>query len=177
MIGATLAAQPGRIIVLAAKSIVVTVVVLAAGTIGTLASLAVGRALLPGNGFTAANGYPALSLADGPTLRAAAGTVLYLALVGLLSVGVGAAVRDTAGAVTGVLTVLYLAPVIAQFVSDPGWSERLQRLAPMTAGLTVQATRGLDRLPIGPWAGLGVLAAYAGAALLIGGLLFRLRDA
>ena len=46
----------------------------------------------------------------------------------------------------------------------------------MTAGLAVQATTGLPGLPISPWAGLGVLAAWTGAALLAGGLLLRLRD-
>ena len=45
------------------------------------------------------------------------------------------------------------------------------------AGLAIQATRGLDRLPIGPWAGLGVLAAYAGAAMLWGAIAFQVRDA
>src|SRR5260221_12970221 len=47
----------------------------------------------------------------------------------------------------------------------------------MTAGLAIQATTGLSGLPISPWAGLGVLAAWAAAALLAGGLLLRLRDA
>jgi ABC-2 type transport system permease protein len=47
----------------------------------------------------------------------------------------------------------------------------------MNAGLAVQATRHLGALPIGPWPGLGVLAAWAAAALLAGGLLLRLRDA
>ncbi len=47
----------------------------------------------------------------------------------------------------------------------------------MSAGLTVQATRGLDAMPVGPWQGLAVLAAYAGAALLLGGVLFQVRDA
>ena len=47
----------------------------------------------------------------------------------------------------------------------------------MTAGLEIQASTGLRGLPIGPWAGLGVLAAWAAAALLAGGLLLRLRDA
>jgi ABC-2 type transport system permease protein len=46
----------------------------------------------------------------------------------------------------------------------------------MTAGLSIQATSGLSRLPLSPWAGLGVLAAWAAAALLTGGLLLRLRD-
>jgi hypothetical protein len=47
----------------------------------------------------------------------------------------------------------------------------------MTAGLAVQATGNLDGLAIGPWAGPGVLAAWAAGALLAGGLLLRLRDA
>jgi ABC-2 type transport system permease protein len=46
----------------------------------------------------------------------------------------------------------------------------------MTAGLAIQATRDLDRLPIGPWAGLGVLAAWAAAAVLAGGVVFTVRD-
>jgi hypothetical protein len=51
------------------------------------------------------------------------------------------------------------------------------KYSPMTAGLGIQATRGLDRLPIGPWAGLGVLAAYAGVAMLAALILFKVRDA
>jgi ABC-2 type transport system permease protein len=47
----------------------------------------------------------------------------------------------------------------------------------MTAGLAIQATTGLRHLPIGPWPGLGVLAAWAAGALLAGGLLLRRRDA
>jgi hypothetical protein len=41
----------------------------------------------------------------------------------------------------------------------------------------VLATTGLSGLPISPWAGLGVVAAWAAAALLAGRLLLRLRDA
>jgi ABC-2 type transport system permease protein len=47
----------------------------------------------------------------------------------------------------------------------------------LTAGLEIQASTGLNHLPIGPWAALGVLAAWATAGLLAGGLLLRLRDA
>ena len=149
---------------------------LLAGVLGVLGSLVAGRATLPGNGFTRANGYEPLSLADGPTLRAAVGTVLYLALVALLSLGVATAVRGTAGAITGVLTLLYAFPIVAQLVSDPRWQQRLERYGPMEAGLSVQHTMRLDELPIGPWPGLGVLATYAGVALLSGMTLFQLRD-
>ena len=53
----------------------------------------------------------------------------------------------------------------------------VQQIGPMTTGLAIQATTGLGHLPISPWAGLGVLAAWSGPALLAGGLLLRRRDA
>jgi ABC-2 type transport system permease protein len=60
------------------KAVVVTGLVVAAGTIAVLGSVLAGRLILPGNGFTPAHGYAPLSLADGPVMRAAAGSVLYL---------------------------------------------------------------------------------------------------
>jgi ABC-2 type transport system permease protein len=60
---------------------------------------------------------------------------------------------------------------------SPGVARHLQQIGPMSAGLEIQASTGLHSLPISPWAGLGVLAGWAAAALLAGGLLLRLRDA
>ncbi len=125
-----------------------------------------------------AHGSLLLSLGDGPTLRAAAGSVLYLALIALLSLGVATALRDSAASITVTLGLLYIVPILAGLGTlDPAWEHRLQRYGPMTAGLAIQATKNLNKLPIGPWPGLGVLAAWAAAALLAGGLLLRLRDA
>ena len=177
MIRTTLAAVPGRSVVLAAKAIVVTTLALAAGTLAVLGSLLAGRLILPGQGYTPAHGYPSLSLADATVLRAAAGTVLYLALIALLSLGIATAVRDAAAAIGTVLGLLYLFPVLGLAVTSPGWHRHLQQIAPMSAGLEIQASTGLSALPISPWSGLGVLAAWAAAALLAGGLLLRVRDA
>jgi ABC-2 type transport system permease protein len=177
MIHTTLAAMPRRTTVLAAKAVVLTGLTLAAGTLAAGASVLAGRLILPGNGFTPAHGQPLLSLADGPTLRAAAGSVLYLALIALLSLGVAAAVRDSAVAVGSVLGLLYLFPVVILMVSDQDWQRLLWQISPMNAGLAIQATTHLSSLPLSPWAGLGVLAVWAAAALLGGGLLLRLRDA
>ena len=177
MIRASLAAMPRRGTLLAAKALVTTAVVLIAGTIAVLGSVLAGRLILSGKGFTPGHGYLPLSLADGPVLRAAAGSVLYLALIALLSHGIATAVRDSAAAIGVVLGLLYLFPIMAAVVTDPDWSRRLQQVGPMTAGLAIQATTGLHHLPIAPWAGLGVLTAWATAALLAGALLLRLRDA
>jgi len=178
MIRITLAAMPRRSAVLAAKAVLVAGLVLAAGTIAVGGSLLAGRIILPGHGFTPARGFPLESLADGPTLRAAAGSVLYLALIALLSLGIATVVRDSAVAIGVVLGLLYLSPIIVSVVAgDPVWYHRLERYAPMSAGLTIQDTIGLRGLPISPWGGLGVLAAWAAVAMLAGGLVLRWRDA
>jgi ABC-2 type transport system permease protein len=103
--------------------------------------------------------------------------VAYLGLIGVLGLGIGTIVRDTAGAVTIALMLLFASPMLALLISDEKWQHRLHRWSPMDAGLTIQATRDLTTTHIGPWAGLGVLAAYAGTALLGGAVLLRLRDA
>jgi ABC-2 type transport system permease protein len=183
MIRVSLTAVPRRLTLLAAKAATVTGPVLAAAVAGVLGSLLAGRLLLPRGGFTLAGGFPPptspspLSLTDGPVLRAAAGSVLYLALIGLLALGIGTAIRDTAVAIGGTLGLLYLFPVVAAVAGNPQWQRHLEQAGPMTAGLEIEATRNLHSLPISPWAGLGVLAAWAVAALLAGGLLLRLRDA
>jgi ABC-2 type transport system permease protein len=177
MIRTTLTAMPRRATVLAAKAAILAGITLAAGTIGVLASVLAGRLILPANGFIVAHGHPLPSLADGPMLRAAAGSVLYLALIALLSLGIAAAVRDSAVAMGVMLGLLYLFPIIVRMVSDPDWQRRLGQISPINAGLAIQATTDLSSLPVGPWTGLAVLAAWAAAALLGGGLLLRLRDA
>jgi ABC-2 type transport system permease protein len=173
----TLTAMPRRLVVLAAKAITLTGLVAAAGVIAVGGSLLAGRIILAGKGFTVAHGYALVSLGHGPTLRAAVGSVLYLVLISLLSLGVATAVRESATAIGAVLGLLFLFPLLAQVVSDPAWRRHLEQIGPMTAGLAVQATVNLQRLPISPWAGLGALAAWSAGALLIGGLLLKVRDA
>ena len=178
MIRITLTAVPRRVTALAAKAIVLTSVMLAAGAISVLGSVLAGRYFLPGNGFTGANGSVALSLSAGPTLRAAAGSVLYLALVALLSLGLATAIRDSGASIAVLLGLLYIVPLFTQLgVLDPRWEHRLQQWSPMSAGLAIQVTRGLRTLPIGPWPGLGVLALWTAWALVLGGLVLCLRDA
>jgi ABC-2 type transport system permease protein len=177
MIRTTFAAMPRRSLVLAAKSLLVCCGTLVAGLVGVLGSVAAGRFILPGKGFTAAHGYSPLSLFDGATLRAAGGTVLYLALIGLLAVGVAAITRDSAAAIGLVFALLFLFPIVAAGVGDGHLQRHLEQISPMNAGLAIQATTSLHSLVISPWAGLGVLALWSFGALLLGGLTLQVRDA
>jgi ABC-2 type transport system permease protein len=179
MIRVTLTAMPRRLTVLAAKAALSAGLVLVAGAVAVLACVLAGRLILPGHGFIPAHGYPQpfLALNHGPVLRAACGSVLYLALIALLSLGIATAVREPAVAIGLVLGLLYLFPVVTSVIGNQHWQRHLEQIGPMTAGLYVQATVNLRRLPLTPWEGLGVLALWAAGALVIGALIFRFRDA
>jgi len=177
MIRVTLAAMPGREAVLAAKAILLAALVLVAGAVAASGSVLAGHLILPGHGFTAARGFHPVWLDYGPALRATCGSVLYLALIALMSLGVAVLVRDSAVSIGVALALLYLFPIVLAFVGNEHWQHRLERWTPTIAGQAIMDTTGLRSLAITPWAGLGVLALWAAAALLAGGLSFRLRDA
>ncbi len=177
MIRVTLAAMPRRMTVLAAKALIVTGGALAVGLVAVAGSVLAGRLILPGRGLSAANGYPALSLGNGPDLRAACGSVLYLALIALLALGLTTLVRDSAVGIGLTLGLLYLFPIVTAAIPDHILARHLDQIAPMTAGLYIQATVGVQSLPLTPWQGLGVTAAWAAGALLLGAAALRLRDA
>jgi ABC-2 type transport system permease protein len=167
----TLAAVPRRVSVVVGKLVTLVALAVLAGAAAAAGSVAAARAVLPHTGF------PQLSLSDQLLQRAALGTALYLGLVAALGVGLGLLLRDTAGAVIVTLALIYGSSVVAGFVSDPRWQHRLHRFSPMDAGLAIQATRDGAAEHIGPWAGIGVLSAYAGAVVLAGLVTFHVRDA
>jgi ABC-2 type transport system permease protein len=175
MLRTTFAAIPRRMTVLATKAVNLIVLSAAAGALGVAGGILAGRLLLSHAGLGPANGYPLISLGNGPTLRAAAGSVIYLVLIALLALGIAAAIRDTAISIGVVLALLYLFPILAATVQG-SWHRHLEQIGPMTAGMSIQSTAGLSSLPISPWAGLGVLAAWSAGALLIGGCALQFRN-
>ena len=177
MIRTTLTAMPNRVAVLAAKAIVTAGWALVAGIVGIGGSAVVGQLVLPGKGFTPANGYLSLALSDAGMLRAASGSVLYLVLIALLSLGIATAVRDSAAGIGVVLGLLFVFPIALVMVSNPHWHRHLEQIAPMNAGLGIQTTVDVHGLPLSPWAGVGVLGLWAAGALVLGGLVLQLRDA
>lgn len=175
-IRATLTAVPHRSTALAAKALVVAVVCLAVGLVASVVAFLVSQPVQHGNGFVPEQGYPIVSLADEPALRAVVGSGLYLALVGLLSLGVGVIIRHTAAAITTMFGLL-LVPFIVALLLPEQQREFVQRYSPMSAGMVIQRTVDrVDSVPIGVWAGLGVLAGWAVAALVGGFVMINRRD-
>jgi ABC-2 type transport system permease protein len=176
MIRVSLSAMPRRLELIVAKAANVAGLALVTGILAVAGCLVAGRLMLPADGLDPAHGYAFVSIMHGAIWRAAVGSVLYLVLIALLSLGVATAIRDTSVSIGAVLGLLYLPPILAQLLTDP-LRQHLEQVSPMIAGLAIQATTNLRSLPIAPWAGLGVLALWAGAALLAGGIALRLRDA
>jgi ABC-2 type transport system permease protein len=176
MIQATLSATPRRLQMLFAKGSNVVGMTLVAALLAVACCLIAGSALLPAVGLTPAHGYALITISHSASLRAAGGTVLYLGLVALLSLGIGTAIRDTGVAIGATLGLLYLPPILALAFTGVV-QERIEQIAPMSAGLAIQATTNISALPISPWFGLLVLTGWSIASLFAGAVLLRLRDA
>ena len=176
-IGTTFLAEPTRRRAVLAKTGVVAVVALLIGSVAAIASFALGQRILHGNGFVPANGYPFVSWTDPPAIRAIAGTAIYLALAAVLGLGVGAILRRSGAAIAVVLGTLYLPMIVSLLIPEPirNW---VQVGSPMMAGLAVQSTvPRSDSVPLGPFVGLAVTAAWAVVALVVALWLIRRRDA
>jgi ABC-2 type transport system permease protein len=177
MIRTTFAANPRRRVVLGAKTAVVCAVVLLVGLATSAACFQVGQIALHHGGFTYENGYPAVTLADHEALRAVALTGVYLAFLAVFSLGLGAIVRHTAGAITVVLAVV-LAPVIAAGLLPEHLARPVEKFSLMGAGLALQQTVDRsDNVPIGPLGGILVVSCYAAVALLVALWTIGRRDA
>ncbi|WP_282695341.1 ABC transporter permease [Streptomyces sp. CC208A] len=168
MIRASLLAVPKRVPVLAAKGAVFGLLVLVVGEVTAFGSFLVGAPLLEEKAPVA--------LGDPGVLRAVAGTGLYLALLGLFALAVGAIIRHTAASITGVIGfVLVLTPMAALLPGKVG--TYVHAYLPTQAGfmMTQQQARVGDVL--GPWQGIGVLALWTAALLAVAAVLLRRRDA
>jgi hypothetical protein len=174
-IRATFAAIPRRSVALTAKATVVGAAALLVGSAASVVSFLVAQPLLHEGGYTPP-AYPYVSLTDGFALRATIGTALYFALLALFAMGVSAIARHTAAAMTAAVGLVLVPTVVMAFFTG-SIRELFQWISP-AAGLSIQVTRERwDNPPFGPWVGLGITAAWAAAALIVGIWTLRRRDA
>ena len=105
------------------------------------------------------------------------GAGLFLAVSGLLALGLGAVFRSTAGAIAAATAVLFMTLPFEAFL--PGAMQRtVDRWKPVNAGSQIWATVTVPSAhQFSPWAGFTVFTAYAAAPLTAGLVLFRRRDA
>lgn len=168
MIRASLLAVPRRLPMLWAKAAVFGLVVLVLGVLVSFTSFFIGAAIL--------HDKVSVSLGDPGVLRAVVGGGLYLAMLGLFALSIGAIVRHPAGGITGVIGfVLVLAPLAQLLPGSVG--DHIHAYMPSEAGhLIAKAHQGEDDL-LTPWQGFGVFALWTAALLALAAALLKRRDA
>jgi ABC-2 type transport system permease protein len=168
MIRATFAAAPRRPLVLAAKAAVLGAVTLAAGEISAFAAFFAGQAMLKAPAPHATLGQPGV-------LRAAAMAGAYPALIALISLGIGAIIRHTAGAICAVFGVVFVLPLLI-FSLGRSLQNTAQKFLPDTMRNSLIAVKPVAHM-LSPGLTFGLLCAYAMVALAAGAGALARRDA
>ena len=106
--------------------------------------------------------------------RAVLGSALYLTAVGLLGLGLGALLRNTAGAIASLFGVLFGLQLVVGFLPAT-LADRIARYLPTPAGVAVSNVRP-DPASLGPWAGFGLFCLYTAITLGLAAWLLRRRD-
>jgi ABC-2 type transport system permease protein len=168
MIRASLLAVPRRSSMLMAKAAVFTVLIFVIGTAVSFSSFFIGEPILRSKA--------PVSLSDPGVLRAVIGGGLYLAMLGLFALALGAVIRHTAAGITGVIGfVLVLAPLAALLPGSIG--KHVHAYLPSEAGHLIAQARQAPNDLLTPWQGYGVFAIWTAVLLIVAFVQLQRRDA
>jgi ABC-type transport system involved in multi-copper enzyme maturation permease subunit len=167
MIRATFSAVPKRLPVLWGKAMVF-------GAVAFLISLPIvfivffaGQAILSGQHINISISHPGV-------LRALFGAVLYLTVMGLFGLGLGAIVRSTAGGISLLAALIFVLPPVVGLLPT-STANAIDPYLPSNAGGAVW-TINPDPNTLAPWPGLALFAGYAAVSLAIAAVLMVRRD-
>ncbi len=168
MIRASLTTMPRRGTVFAAKAVVFGAVALVVGMVASFGAFFTGQAILATQHASATLSYPG-------ALRAVLGGGLFLTVCGLLSYGLAAVLRHTAGAITAAIGLLFVLFILSGFLPH-NWAVHIDKWIPFNAGAAIwENESGVNMFH--PWTGFAVFCGYAAITVIGGLILFRKRDA
>jgi ABC-2 type transport system permease protein len=167
MIRATFSAVPKRLPVLWAKTVVFAAVAFLLTLPAIFIVFFAGQAILSGQHINITISHPGV-------LRALIGAALYLMVMGVFGLGLGAILRSTAGGISALAAIVFvLPPIISLFPTS--FANSVDPYLPSNAGGAVWTiTPGSNTLA--PWAGFAVFCGYAVASILLAAILMVRRD-
>ncbi|WP_075737206.1 hypothetical protein [Streptomyces acidiscabies] len=163
MIRSTLAAVPRRLPVLWSKAAVFGLVALAVGTLGAFVAFGFGSGIVSGTPA-------AMGLTHAGVVRSLLGAGLYLGLVGVIGIALGALLRSVAGGISVLVASLMLVPGLISLLPS-SWRDDIRPYLPSEAGASMFALTH-DSTALSPTAGLLVLLGWT--ALALTGAAYRL---
>jgi hypothetical protein len=165
-IRSSLMAAPRRPLLLLGKILVVGSIILAVGEVLAFACFGLGMAVL------SSVGAPSASLGQPGVLRAITLSGAFLALLGLLGLGLGVIIRHTAGAVAAYVGITFLLPVLLQKI--PGAPSRYTPVGILANSVSAVVRQGDQvRAPVG----FALMVLYTTVVLGLGAALLARRDA
>jgi len=174
MIRTSLSVMPRRGTLFAAKGLVFGLVALVTGIVTSFLAFFAGQAILSSQHVSTTLGNPGV-------LRTVIGGGLFLAVCGLLSFGIGAMLRHTAGVIAAGIGLMFVLWILSQFLPSPpsGWFGQadIDKWIPFNAGSSIWENQANGLHPFSPWIGFAVFCAYAVAAIVGGLVIFLRRDA
>ena len=181
MIRSTFAAVPRRLPALVAKVLVFGLV---SFVVALAALVLTAIAVVP---VLAANDI-SVEITDLDVWRGLLGAAGFVALIGLMALGIGAIIRNTAGAIAATIGLLLVLPTVLQIVgglTQAEWALNANAFLPSSAGSQISAypTEPVEApagvfvpLTLDPAQALLVLAAWVIVPLVIGAVLLKRRD-
>jgi ABC-2 type transport system permease protein len=169
MIRATLAVVPARLPVLWAKVIALAGLVLPVTMLCAFADFFAAAAI------ESSRGGSVLSLTDPGVLRTVAGSSLYLTVVVVIGLALGALLRKTAAGLSVFAAVFFVIPVIVPALPHTitGWAPYL----PSNAGGALWGSPLGTAHALSPWTGFACLCGYAVVLTALAAWQLRRRDA
>jgi ABC-2 type transport system permease protein len=166
----TLVAIPNRGTVVAAKAVVMSIVVGVVGALSELVSFVIGQLILSGGA-----GVPHVGLGSSHVVVALVAGDMYLVLLCLFAAGIGWALRRASAAVSvfsGLVFTLYFVAALL-----PGaWGSVLQKYSPLQIEESLLSSRGWQvGHTLTTAQGLAVMAVYAVVSLVVGAFVLRRR--
>ncbi|BBH18392.1 ABC transporter permease [Nocardioides baekrokdamisoli] len=168
MIRASMTAVPKRTPVLLAKVVIFALVTVIVSLVMTFGAFFIGQAILAQWNM---NG----SLSSPGAVRGLLGATYYVTIVGLIGLGLGFLIRNTAGAIASVVGLVFVLPIIVSFLPS-SWSQHIGKFLPSNiAGHLIETVGTSDSVLTRPVA-VAVLAAYALLAIVLGWLVMKRKD-
>jgi ABC-2 type transport system permease protein len=164
MIRSTLAAVPRRLPVLWSKAAVYGVLAFVTAAAGALVGFLISNGVVSGTAIS-------MSLSDGGVLRGLLGVGVYLGLVGVIGVALGALLRSTAGGISALVGAFMLVPLLMSLLPR-SWRADVNQYLPSNAGESIY---NLHHAAGSLSAGAGLLVLLGWTALALGGAAYRLK--
>lgn len=182
MIRSTFAAVPRRLPALVGKVVVFGIVSFLVALVSLVLTALIVVPILAASDLT-------VEVADPAVWRGVLGAAGFVALIGLMALGIGAIIRNTAAAIAATLGLLLVLPTVLQIIGGltrAEWALNAAAFLPSSAGsqISTYPTEAVEApagvfipLTLDPVQALLVLAAWTITPLVIGAVLVKRRDA